>query len=179
MHANSTIAAPRAPSTTAGRREANPATSLIARSRAPLRRRARTFGGRRSEYIAGRKNRARNAQARDPKLAITANSRVSRMEVVRRLRNPMMVVSTAMAIGFATPRDARSIQPGAAASVRATRRYALVVKMLYSLPKMRMSGGATMVIRDREYPAMPMNPTVHTVPKSTDTRGRTTARRDP
>ena len=35
------------------------------------------------ENIAGRKNKARNAHTREPKLAVTANSRVCLIEVVR------------------------------------------------------------------------------------------------
>jgi len=67
---------------------------------------------------------------------------------MHKLRKPTTVVRNAMAMGFATARLARTIHPGAVPSTPATRRYSFVVKMLYSFPKIRISGGATIVIRE-------------------------------
>ena len=39
-----------------------------------------------------------------------------------------------------------------------------------------MSGGATMEMREREKPMMPMNPAIQIVPNTTETSGKTTPR---
>ncbi len=114
-------------STTAGKRYENRASARIARMKPLPGFTAGGVSGGKRENRAGRKISARNAHARDPKLAAMANSRVCGMSVTMRLRKPTSVVRKAIAIGLATFRPASAMRAPAPCGDARSRRNSLAV----------------------------------------------------